>query len=176
MNLLNVVEETVKILRQTFDKRIEVVVQQGRNNPIVEGDPAQLQQVVLNLCVNARDAMPEGGKLILETGEIVLGEGVEKGGRYVLLSVTDTGVGMSEEVKARIFEPFFTTKADGQGSGLGLSLVYGVVKNHGGFVRVYSEPGEGSTFRVYLPFSGKDIVQEKEEEFDTKGKGEGSRC
>ena len=172
VNLLNVVEETVKILRQTFDKRIEVVVQQGRNNPIVEGDPAQLQQVVLNLCVNARDAMPEGGKLILETGEIVLGEGVEKGGRYVVLSVTDTGVGMSEEVKTRIFEPFFTTKADGQGSGLGLSLVYGVVKNHGGFVRVYSELGEGSTFRVYLPFSGKDIVQEKEEEFDTKGKGE----
>jgi PAS domain S-box-containing protein len=113
----------------------------------VRADPTQLQQVVLNLAVNARDAMPRGGRLSVATGEVQSDEG----GRWVTLAVTDTGCGMTEEVKAHLFEPFFTTKAPGKGTGLGLSTVYGIVKQSGGHIEVESQPGAGTTFRIYLP-------------------------
>jgi signal transduction histidine kinase len=121
------------------------------------GNPTGIHQVLLNLCVNARDAMPEGGSLLLEARNALLerktvpGEPEAVSGRYVVLTVTDTGQGMSAEGLDRIFEPFFTTKKSGKGTGLGLSTVQGIVKSHGGFMEVTSETGKGSAFKVYLP-------------------------
>jgi len=128
----------------------------GHHLPTVLGDAGQLEQVFLNLCLNARDAMPNGGRLTLET-ELVLLNGAyvrahpwAKPGRYVLVSVTDTGTGMPKEVLERVFEPFFTTKGS-EGTGLGLAVSYGIVQQHGGMMHAYSELGVGSTFKVYLP-------------------------
>jgi len=132
----------------------------------VEADQGQIEQVLLNLYVNAWHAMPAGGDIYLETNNVILDESYIKPykvqpGRYAKISITDTGVGMDETIRRRVFEPFFTTKEMGRGSGLGLASAYGIIKNHGGIINVYSEKGHGTTFTIYLPASEKKIVREK---------------
>jgi PAS domain S-box-containing protein len=157
LDLSNVVAEIEKMLRRLIGEDIELRTIRGAAVGHVKADPAQIEQVILNLALNARDAMPKGGILIIEVANAKLGEDYARlhagvaPGEYVLLAVSDTGVGMTEEVKEHIFEPFFTTKPQGEGTGLGLATCYGIVKQSGGHINVYTEPGRGTTFRIYLP-------------------------
>jgi hypothetical protein len=159
MNLNDVVEDMGRLLPRLIGEDIELIIRASENLGAIRADASQMEQIIMNLAVNARDAMPEGGRLIIETSNVDLDGSynakhpiVHQGpGPYVLLAVSDTGTGMDGETQAHIFEPFFTTKAQGKGTGLGLATVYGVVKQSGGFIWVYSEVGRGSTFKIYLP-------------------------
>lgn len=156
VDLNSVANGLVNFLDKVIGKDIEFKLL-GAPLDAVKADPTQLEQVLMNLCLNARDAMPDGGRLVVETEMVELDEAYCRfypyvtPGRYAVVSVSDTGIGMDTETRERIFEPFFTTKERGKGTGMGLATVYGIVKQHGGFVHVYSEPGHGSLFRVYLP-------------------------
>jgi len=149
--------EVSKLLRPLMGDDVEVVLLPRTPTAVVEADAGQLDQIVMNLAVNARDAMPQGGKLIIETGVFDFDEGFARehpplvAGRYVMLAVSDNGSGMDEATRARIFEPFYTTKETGKGTGLGLATVYGIVKQGGGHIYVYSELERGTTFKIYLP-------------------------
>ncbi len=159
INLNNVIRGFEKMLRRTIRENITIKTNLASTLPVIDGDQGQIEQIIINLAVNAQDAMPDGGALTIETGTIYLDEkfqefGAEdKAGPHVMMAVSDTGQGIDKKLLSRIFEPFFTTKEKGSGTGLGLSTAYGITKQHGGHLWVYSEPGQGSTFKVYLPQS-----------------------
>jgi PAS domain S-box-containing protein len=165
--------DITKLLRPLLGDDVEILVVPKTASAVVEADPGQLDQIVVNLAVNARDAMPRGGKFILETSAMRLDDGfaeqhqVMAPGKYVVLAVSDTGGGMDETTVARIFEPFFTTKEAGKGTGLGLATVYGIVKQSAGHIMVYSEPGQGTTFKIYLPSADHKIGVKSKPEVET---------
>jgi nitrogen-specific signal transduction histidine kinase len=149
--------EVTKLIERTIDKNIVIELSLDKNLLPVIGSAGQLEQAFLNVCLNARDAMPTGGKLLVSSENVVIDETYPrmswnmKSGNYVKLSINDTGVGMDRETKGRIFEPFFTTKERDEGTGLGLNVVYGIIDRHGGFVNVYSEKEKGTVINIYLP-------------------------
>ena len=164
IDLNSAVSEMGKLLRRLIGEDIELVTTLAPDLGRIKADQGQLEQVVLNLAVNARDAMPKGGRLTISTENFVIDDAFIRryaypvqAGRYVCLTVTDTGVGMNAETRARAFEPFFTTKEKGKGTGLGLATVYGVVKQSGGYIDIESAPGEGATFKIFLPRVDEEI-------------------
>jgi nitrogen-specific signal transduction histidine kinase/CheY-like chemotaxis protein len=167
INLAKLIKEMGKFLLRFISENIELNTIVAEDDLTVMADSSQIEQVLINLCTNARDAMPAGGCLTIETACIKLDTdfletyGYGKRGDYALISVTDTGMGMNEETKKKIFKPFFTTKEDGKGTGLGLSIVYRIVKQHNGYINVYSELDKGTTFKIYLPLITSKVEEEK---------------
>jgi len=153
-----------KMLSRVLGPKIELVLLPGPHKNLIETDPGQMEQILANMAMNARDAQPDGGRFVLETSEVEVQSGAPgrppdlPPGTYVMLVVSDSGAGMSAETRSRLFEPFFTTKARGEGAGLGLSIVYGIVKQHGGYISVYSQPGAGTIFEIYFP-QAKEVAQ-----------------
>jgi PAS domain S-box-containing protein len=164
VELHHAIGDVVSMLERSIDKRIKIVQRLKAQPSVILGDPTQIYNALLNIGINARDAMPEAGELIYETESLELDElSIQQNqyacepGTYVCIKVTDTGVGMSKETQRKAFEPFFTTKSEGKGTGLGLSSVYGTIRNHGGAINIYSALGHGSTFRIYLPVAESEI-------------------
>jgi two-component system, cell cycle sensor histidine kinase and response regulator CckA len=162
------IEQVRRLLDRTIPKMINIELRLEELLATVNADPTQIEQIIMNLAVNARDAMPEGGKLTLSTGNVILDEAYcrvhpgAKPGKYLLLAISDTGSGMDKEILDRMFEPFFTTKSVGGGTGLGLAMVYGIVKQHGGHITCESQPGHGTVFKIYLPaIEEQEIVSDE---------------
>ncbi|MBW4596479.1 MAG: response regulator [Brasilonema angustatum HA4187-MV1] len=178
LQLKHLIREIQQIVKETFPKSIEVFTSQDQTLWTVSGDATQLHQVLINLCVNARDAMPHGGQLTILAENFMIDKNYAKMyidaqvGSYVVITVTDTGIGIPQEIIDRIFEPFFTTKDLGKGTGLGLSTVLGIVKSHGGFVNVYSEVGKGTRFKVFLPAQEATETPEEQDLELPNGNGE----
>ncbi|MFH2203833.1 MAG: ATP-binding protein [Elusimicrobiota bacterium] len=171
LDINTIIGDLCKLLRRTLGERIRLEIVTSQDVRSVRGDRTQLEQVLLNLAINARDAMPEGGSLTIETSHSFLSEALSSGrfnvppGEYVVVSVRDSGSGMDDEALAHIFEPFFTTKEVGKGTGLGLATVYGIVAQSGGHIVVESEQGKGAAFKVYLPYLAEPSAEPKAIEF-----------
>src|SRR5208283_4122837 len=164
VDLNHIVRGIEKLLSRLIGEDIEIITALSSKDVVCMVDAGQIEQVLMNLTTNARDAMPNGGRLTLKTEMVELDEnfiqshGYGAPGKYAVLSVSDTGIGMDQESREKIFDPFFTTKETGKGTGLGLAMVYGIIKQHRGYINVNSEPGKGTTFNIYLP-----VAQSKEE-------------
>ena len=177
LDLNREVEQVKKLLERTIPKMIEIELYLSENPAVVSADPIQVEQTIMNLAVNAKDAMPEGGKIVIETDRVRLDEKFCKThlgarpGDYVLLSISDTGHGMNREIVDHVFEPFYTTKDVGKGTGLGLAMVYGIVKNHEGYILCYSELNTGTTFKIYLPAMEQSGQRLKADEVEDLFKG-----
>ncbi len=180
MNLNQQVEETKNLLRQSIPKMIALDLELQDDLYTVNADPTQIEQILINFALNARDAMVEGGRIVIQTKNVVLDEKFcktrpeMKPGDYVVLSVADSGLGMDRETLQHIFDPFFSTKEVGRGSGLGLSLVYGMVKNHSGYIECSSEPGGGTRFDIYLPAIVDGPMPAEKDVNDTQPRGNGT--
>ena len=178
LNLNHKINEINKLLRRTIPRMIEIDLMLSDDLKMINADSGQIEQILMNLSINARDAMPNGGKLIFKTKNILLGDKQPltftrlktQPHEYLLLTVSDTGVGMPSKTMGKIFEPFFTTKERGKGTGLGLSMVYSIVKNHNGFIDCSSKDGEGTTFSIYFPILNPDRIQSNSIEQNRKGK------
>ncbi len=179
VQLRHLISEMGKIMGETFPKSVECMCETPKNLWLLNADPTQVHQIMMNLCVNARDAMPHGGRLKLSAENVVIDEhyaGMNinaKVGRYVVIKVEDTGHGIPPEYLEKIFEPFFTTKEVGKGTGLGLATAHSIVESHGGFINVYSEPGKGTEFKVYLPAVEGTAVEATEQRKESLPMGEG---
>ena len=173
LSINTIIQNFLKILGKMVGEDIVITTYLSEESCNVEADPGQIEQVIMNLIVNARDAMPNGGEIIIETAEVELDQhyvnkrNEVKPGRYVLMAISDTGEGMDEDILAKIFDPFFTTKEQGKGTGLGLATVYGIIKQHDGYIYAYSEKERGSTFKIYLPASDK-TAEDAESKSSTK--------
>jgi CheY-like chemotaxis protein len=181
LDLNELIEEVTQMLSSAMGEDVEVLTNYAPDLGNVHADPAQITQVLMNLALNARDAMPEGGVLTIETENVELDRNyttAHRGvtpGPYVMTAISDNGCGMDTATQERIFDPFFTTKPTGRGSGLGLPTAYGIIKQHGGNIWVYSEPGEGSTFKFYLPRTESRVRRRSEDSGrDTAAGGEES--
>ncbi|MBI5361199.1 MAG: PAS domain S-box protein [Planctomycetes bacterium] len=181
VNINKVIDELLKMLNRLIGEDIEIVTEFSPDISPFRADVGNIEQVIMNLAINSRDAMPDGGRLLIKTENAVL-NGEEsralsnaRKGRFVRLSIEDNGIGMTKEVLVHMFEPFFTTKGIGKGTGLGLSVVYGIIKQHDGFINVYSEPGQGTTFRIYFPAVAEQPREETKKQMSLQqlqGKGE----
>jgi two-component system NtrC family sensor kinase len=176
LGLNTVVRDLSRLMKKVSGEQVEVRTRLTEGIPPIFADRGQLEQVLLNLCLNSRDAMPGGGEFLVSTdavswdGERVEDHAVMPAGQYVLLAASDNGTGMDDATRKHVFEPYFTTKAPGKGTGLGLSMVYGIVKQNGGFVFLDSRPGEGTTFRIYFPAT-ESVPEEKEERKEAAVRG-----
>ncbi len=179
VDLHRTIYDVVTLLSRTIDKSIRISVQLDARNATIMGDPGQLEQILVNLAINARDAMPRGGDLVFRTESMSLDSDfcgmhmMETPGEYLVITVKDTGSGIPAEIRDRIFEPFFTTKTKGEGTGMGLAMVYGIVKNHGGTIQVQSEGSNGATFQVYLPLTEELPIEQGDRGNDTVVHGTG---
>lgn len=175
LDINNTIRNTSKLLTALLTEDIELKIKLSEETPIVMADASQMDQILFNLAANARDAMPQGGTFILESKVVELDDdfvrthGYGESRKYVLLSFSDTGIGMDEATKSKVFDPFFTTKEVGKGTGLGLSTVYGIVKQHNGYITVYSEPGRGTTFHIYLPLVDEIVREQKKTQTPIRG-------
>lgn len=177
VNLNEIIREVKTLICRIIGEDIEISTALTDKDLMIMADSPQIEQVLMNLVANARDAMPDGGNVVIGTDVIELdsdfikAHGYGRPGSYAVLSFEDSGTGMDEKTRERIFEPFFTTKAVGKGTGLGLSMVYGIVKQHGGYINVYSESGRGTTFRVYLPLIATKAAEAKHGDFSSMPTG-----
>jgi PAS domain S-box-containing protein len=175
VNINDIIHNSMELLQRSIPKNIETVVNLKKDIPKIMADPSQMQQVIMNLAVNARDAMQDGGRLIIETDVVGTENGAANGipfdkGGFIKLSVSDTGTGMDTETQKKIFDPFFTTKETGKGTGLGLYIVHSIINNHSGYINIYSELNKGTRFNIYLPIA-KGIEEESIEDEDLTGSG-----